>query len=361
MLYDKKYSKLRMERKRFARERSAGRAVGDTCGDLPDELAALPPISYKTAKAMDVSVYRNVAMDCWLQKNKERFVAMKVAELEPSSKCLVTFKPRGVRGQVGRKVVGTIVSKNEDNLFQVELLPSGRVVFVGLDQLELLSKRKERQASYYSASQSRLIAHERSNTTETVLEEPMDVTHGGLDTNFPPSLQRNYNTWWFPPTNHQPTNHQPTNYQPTNHCCPPAHYQPPYSFPAAGGYGMYGAVPNRFIPSGYQAPFASPQSQGATMPQPPVHVPQPPVYVPQPSMVSCSSPTYADVTASYPTPMVQPIPVPSVAPQVLVHPGPIWLPASPPLTPFNPSMYQAEAAAQGRPSHNPFYFLAPQQ
>lgn len=137
MLYEKKYALARMARKRHAQRQAR---EGKPTDEIPDEIAILPPISYKDAKALDMGLYRNVTMDIWLQQNKERFTAMKVAELQPGDRCIVTKNKR-------RKALGTFKAKVGADRFEVEL-SNGHIVFVRVEELELLSKRKERHANY---------------------------------------------------------------------------------------------------------------------------------------------------------------------------------------------------------------------
>lgn len=147
MLQEKKYARLRVERKRYARHRAL---YGMPVDDLPEKLSVLPPISYKDAKALDLALFRNITMDIWLQKNRDRFIAMKLAELQPGDRCVLTFSGR----QGGRKALCTIIQKDDDHRFQVEL-SDGQQVTVPVRELELLSKRKERHATYSAGNKSR--------------------------------------------------------------------------------------------------------------------------------------------------------------------------------------------------------------
>lgn len=226
MLREKKYAKLRVDRKRHARDCAR---KGLPFDDLPDELAVLPPISYKDAKSLDLSLYRNVTMDVWLQSNKERFVALKIAELQPGDKCIVTIGAS--RGQNGRKSLGTILSKSEDNTFQVER-SDGLISFVTIGDLELVSKRKERQATFTSSTYGN--SHRSTSASiggrspdPSLVSEPLTTFSEVSSPTFsymPPTPSvSSHGHWTYP--------NELFSYYPTNWLQPPPFYSPPAHSP----------------------------------------------------------------------------------------------------------------------------------
>ncbi|KAI1285870.1 putative bifunctional UDP-N-acetylglucosamine transferase and deubiquitinase ALG13 [Halotydeus destructor] len=86
MLKNKYYSQLKSQRKLLGPRLQL--ALQSTQWDA-NELLKIPPMPYKTAKALDCTLYRNIQMDIWLKKVQSA-VDIDQGVFAPGTKCYVT-------------------------------------------------------------------------------------------------------------------------------------------------------------------------------------------------------------------------------------------------------------------------------